>query len=158
MAISVFAQIQQAYPKAQLYMVGPGSQQVLEECKKLAVALQVDVLFTGKLSKSDWISLSKKCTIFINTTHFDNTPVSVIEAMALGLPVVSTNVGGIPFLLTHQQTALLVPDSDVSAMVNAIQEIMSNTDLRAQLIANARAEVVQFDWDIVKLKWFEILK
>ena len=64
--------------------------------------------FTGKLSKQEWRDLSKDYNVFINTTNFDNTPVSVIEAMALGIPVVSTNVGGLPFLITDKVDGVLV--------------------------------------------------
>ena len=56
-------------------------------------------------AKKEKKELASKHDIFINTTHFDNTPVSVMEAMALGLPVISTNVGVIPFLLTNEQNA-----------------------------------------------------
>ena len=55
------------------------------------------ITITGILRKAEWIELSKDYDVFINTTNVDNMPVSVIEAMALGMPIVSTNVGGIPF-------------------------------------------------------------
>ena len=84
---------------ATLAMIGPDVDGSLTKVKDLARKKNLDVNFTGKLSKPEWINYSKDFNVFINTTNFDNTPVSVIEAMALGLPVVSTNVGGMPFLI-----------------------------------------------------------
>ncbi|MDD3005790.1 glycosyltransferase family 4 protein, partial [Flavobacterium sp.] len=91
--------------------------------------------------------------IFINTTHFDNTPVSVMEAMTLGLPVVSTNVGGIPFLLSDNKNALLVDDDDTKAMVESIQKLIENLEKAAFLANNARSFIEQMDWKVVKKQW-----
>ncbi len=158
MAIRVYSEVLKEFPKSQLCMVGPDKENMMEECKLYAKELGVSVLFTGKLSKEEWIALSKEYTVFINTTHFDNTPISVVEAMALGLPVVSTNVGGIPFLLKSEENALLVEDDNSEQMVQAIKTIFLNEKLKKNMIVNARKMVETFDWDIVKDKWFELLK
>ncbi len=65
--------------------------------------------FWASVEKSEVPAWLAKGDIFLNTTNVDNTPVSVIEAQAAGLCVVSTNVGGIPFLLENGKDALLVP-------------------------------------------------
>ena len=125
--------------------------------RRVQLAVKLEVTFTGKLSKEEWISLSSAYDIFINTTHFDNTPVSVIEAMALGMPIISTNVGGIPFLLQHLKNALLVSDGDVPSMANEIINLIKNPKLALQLSENGRKTVENFDWEIVKKQWFELL-
>jgi glycosyltransferase involved in cell wall biosynthesis len=130
----------------------------LLKIKALAKKKRLDVKFTGKLSKQEWIKLSEGYDVFINTTHFDNTPVSVIEAMALGLPIVSTNVGGITYLLENNKTALLVNDNDMQGMTMAIKKIIQNRDLKQHLVKNAQHLVQEFDWDKVKNKWDEVLK
>jgi L-malate glycosyltransferase len=157
MAIKVLSELKKEFPNPQLCMVGPDVDNGMEQCKLLAKELNVEVFFTGKLTREEWISLSKEYTIFINTTHFDNTPVSVIEAMALGLPVVSTNVGGIPFLLKNNENALLVDDDDTNAMVNAIKRLCNSAELKDAIVIKARAKVADFDWEIVKSKWIEIV-
>ncbi len=158
MAIDVLFNLKKIFPKVVLTMVGPDKENLIEDCKKYASELDVEVNFTGKLAKEEWVNLSKEYNIFINTTHFDNTPISVIEAMALGLPVVSTNVGGIPYLLNHRKNGLLVGDSDVKGMTSEIVEILNNEILRDNITINARSTVESFDWTVIKQKWFEILK
>jgi glycosyltransferase involved in cell wall biosynthesis len=158
MAVEVFAIIKNKYPEATLCMVGPEKDGSLLIAKQKAKDLKLDILFTGKLSKPDWINKSKEYDIFINTTHFDNMPVSLIEAMSLGLAVVSTNVGGIPFLLEDHKDALLIPDGNVDKMVEAIDRLIENTDLFSRITANARLKGEQFDWQAVKFKWVTILK
>lgn len=158
MAIAVLSQLTSDFPEAKLCMVGPDKEHLVEECKALAAKINVSVTFTGKLSKESWIALSKDFNVFINTTHFDNTPISVIESMALGFPIVSTNVGGIPFLLKTEENALLVDDDDISGMALAIKRIFENENLAKKIAINSRKTAETFDWSIVKLKWFEILK
>ena len=158
MAIRVFQELKKEFPQAELCMVGPDKDGTLEKIKLLAKHHNLNVKFPGRLLKEDWIALSQNYDIFINTTHFDNTPVSVIEAMALGLPIVSTNVGGITYLLEHNKTALLVDDNDIEAMTGAIKEIINNKKLKNHLVQNAHTLVEEFDWDKVKIKWDEALK
>ena len=158
MAIKVLSLLKKDYPNASLCMVGPIKDESYDETVFLAKKMKVEVAFTGKLAKEYWIKLSKEYTVFINTTHFDNTPISVIEAMAIGLPIVSTNVGGISYLLQHQKNALLVEDNDVKGMVSEIKNLLANPNLAIKLTENALDTVENFDWKIVKKQWFELLK
>ena len=158
MAIEVFANLRKKYANATLCMVGPDKDGSLQKAKELAAKLQLPVLFTGKLSKQEWIRRSENYDVFINTTHYDNTPMSVVEAMALGLPVVSTNVGGIPYLLTHNQTGLLVGDNDIENMAECIISLIENPDLVQKLVQNAHAVIRDSDIQTVARQWLEILK
>ncbi|MGM5470830.1 glycosyltransferase family 4 protein [Flavobacteriaceae bacterium LMO-SS05] len=150
------ALIQKGYP-AELCMVGPDSDGTLQDVQELAKSLKVEVRITGKLSKAKWIKLSKAYNVFINTTNFDNAPLSVIEAMALGLPIVSTNVGGMPFLIKDTEQGLLVPPNNVKAMVDAIIHLFKFPEQRKTMISNARAHTAQFDWQEVKPLWKAVL-
>ena len=156
MAVDVFSLIKEKYPDATLCMIGPDKDGSMVTTREYAESLNLSVEFTGRLSKQEWISLSRDFNVFINTTHFDNTPVSVIEAMALGLLTVSTKVGGIPFLLEHGKTALLVPDNDVLAMTQAVELLTEDPAVRI-IGNNARRKVEQWDWEVVKNQWVEIL-
>ncbi|WP_300569524.1 glycosyltransferase family 4 protein [Flavobacterium sp.] len=158
MAVDVLLKLKKRYPEASLCMVGPDKDGSLEVIQKYASELQIDVKFTGKLSRNEWITLSQDFDVFINTTHFDNTPVSVMEAMALGLAIVSTNVGGIPFLVTHNKEAQLVPDSNEDLMVEAIVKIIEDQVYSQMQINLARQKAETFDWENVKKLWNNLLK
>jgi glycosyltransferase involved in cell wall biosynthesis len=153
LAVQVLKALRDQGVDAELCMVGPDSDGTLAEVQALAKRLHVKVTFTGKLTKPEWTALATDYNVFINTTNFDNTPVSVIEAMALGLPVVSTNVGGMPYLINHEVDGLLVPPMDVKAMVAAILHLFEDPSKREQLIMNARNKVEGFDWEVVKHQW-----
>ena len=156
--IRLSEELKKEYPNASLCMVGPDKENLISECKKLAKKRKVTVTFTGLLSKEDWVLLSNDYTIFINTSHYDNTPVSLIEAMAVGLPIVTTNVGGIPYLVKDKENALLVNDTAVFEMVDAVKLLLNNTQLTQELIRNSRKLAEEFDWEKVKQHWSEILK
>lgn len=158
LAIEVFNSLKKIYPSAELCMVGPDSDGSLLEIEQLALKLNLDVKFTGKLSKQEWIELSKDYNMFLNTTNFDNTPLSVIEAMALGLPIISTNVGGMPYLIEHKFDGLLVAPNDSVDMKNAICYLMTHPNLVETIVQNARFKVEQFDWKKVKTSWISILE
>ncbi|MBW2937699.1 glycosyltransferase family 4 protein [Aureisphaera sp. CAU 1614] len=157
LAIQIIERISKLYPIATLCMVGPDKDGSLQKCKEFAEGKKLPVRFMGKLSKEEWISLSSEYDIFINTTNFDNTPVSVIEAMALGLPIISTNVGGIPFLLENRKDALLVPTNNKEAFIEAIVYLCNNDSLSKTLVKNARKKVEGYDWEIVKHLWIKLL-
>ncbi len=158
MAIEVFEKIKGVYPEATLTMVGPDKDRSLHACKQKSSELGLKVNFTGRLTKEEWRNLSETKDIFINTTHFDNTPVSVMEAMALGLPVVSTNVGGIPFLVEDEVNGLLVQDGDSDAMVNKIDLLLKNPELTSKLSRNGREMAESWDWKTVKGFWQKLLQ
>jgi glycosyltransferase involved in cell wall biosynthesis len=158
MALKVLKLVAMRHPKAQLCMVGPDKNGMIDRLKDKAAHLGLNVTFTGKLSKEAWTKLSQDYDIFVNTTHYDNTPVSVIEAMALGLPVVSTNVGGLPYLLENKKTALLVNDGDAEQMAWCIEMLVASPELSREIAGNAVALVRDFDSEKVKWQWLEILK
>ncbi|MCF6308051.1 MAG: glycosyltransferase family 4 protein [Flavobacteriaceae bacterium] len=157
LALEIVEELQKKQIDVSLCMVGPEKDGSLEECKNIAKEKNLPITFTGKLSKEEWINLSEEYTLFINTTNFDNMPVSVLEAMALGLPVISTNVGGIPYLIEDNKTGILVPANNVDVFVKAITELLSNPEKTETLSKNARDAVEQFDWEVVKEKWDEVL-
>lgn len=157
MAIEVLALLQKKYPEATLTMVGPDKDGSLHTTKTYAAQKNVVVTFTGKLTKEQWWELAESHDVFINTTNFDNTPVSVLEAAALGLPIVSTNVGGIPYLLNNTENALLVPANDAKAMTEAIVSLCENSDLGKTLVVNGLQLVAAYDWEVVKKKWKKLL-
>jgi len=152
------------FPEIQLTMVGPdkgdGSfDRSLEEANRLGVKDRIE--FPGFVPKGEVPEWLNKADIFLNTTNVDNTPVSVIETMACGLCIVSTDVGGIPYLLEDGVDALLVPPEDPEAMANAVKRILTDPQLAASLSTNARKKAETFSWEKVLPMWealfYEIL-
>jgi len=161
MALFVAESLLVQYPRIRLMMAGPdkgdGS---FQKTKLLAEKLRVSnsVEFAGIIPKAEVPTWLQKGDIFINTTNVDNTPISVMEAMACGLCVVSTNVGGIPYLLEDGQNALLIPPDDPEEMALAVRRILTEPGLSARLTENARRQVEQFDWSVVLPKWEGLLE
>ena len=160
LAIMVLKQLKNDYPNSMLTMVGPVKDDSLNEVEKLIDALKLkdSVKITGVLKKEEWHKLAEDSDIFINTTNIDNTPVSVMESMALGLPVVSTNVGGLPYLIKNNVDGILVNKNDAELMCNAVIHLLTRVDVAIKIANNARVKAESFSWGVVKQKWLEILK
>ena len=140
-------------------MIGPVKDKSIDECHSIVKKLDLSdkIEFKGRLEKSEWIALSKDFDIFLNTANYDNTPVSLIEAMALGLPVVSTNVGGIPYLIDDGETGLLVERDNAEEMSAAICRLIENPALAAKISTNARIKAEEFDVGKVMEQWKNLL-
>ena len=157
LALKILESLLESYPNAELCMVGPEKDASFTQCKSYASERNLPVTFKGKLSKEAWRELAAHYDIFINTTNFDNTPVSVLEAMALGLPVVTTEVGGIPYLLKNEEDAILVQPNDASVFVHAVNRLLENPILAEKLSRQGRKMVEAFDWEVVKEQWIDLL-
>lgn len=145
------------FPNAELCMVGPKKDDSWKECIRTAKLHRLPVRFPGRLTKEKWTTLATKYDIFLNTTNIDNTPVSVIEAMALGLPVVSTNVGGLPYLIAADIDGVLVPPNDPERMASAVKNILQDPQRSLERTRAARKKVEVFDWERVKEMWKGVL-
>ncbi|MEQ8802576.1 MAG: glycosyltransferase, partial [Haliea sp.] len=102
------------------------------------------------------LNLYAQADAMLNPTTVDNMPNSVIEALACGVPVISTDVGGVRFIVQHEHTALLVPANDPAAMAAAILRCRANAQLRQQLRDNGIAEVAQYSWPAVRQQWLDV--
>ncbi len=148
------------FPDIELTMIGPDSgDRSLEMTRQVAVALDVDgrLHLPGAVCKTDVPAWTDRADVFLNTTNIDNAPVSLVEAMASGLCVVATSVGGIPYLVEHEREALLVPPNDADAMATAVRRILNEPGLAARLSRNARAKAQQFDWKTILPQWKALL-
>ena len=96
--------------------------------------------------------------IFLNTTNYESFGVSVMEAAACGLCIVSTNVGELPLLWQDGYDAFLVQPDDAKAMAAAVRRILSEPGLAGRLSRNARAKAEQFDWSVILPQWERLLK
>jgi glycosyltransferase involved in cell wall biosynthesis len=156
LAINAIAILKNEFPEAELCFVGPEKDGTMVKCKQKVVDLNLEknISFVGKLEKSDWLSLSKDFDIFLNTTNVDNTPVSVMEAMALGMVVVSTNAGGVPYLIEDAENGYLYDVGDLEGLINTMRSVLQLDN--GELSLNARKKAESWDWEIVKEQWKEL--
>lgn len=161
LAVKVVAGLVDDYPSVKLVMIGPDKKDgSLDVARNLATKLRVldRITFVGPVPKAttpEWINGGD---ILLNTPRIDNTPVSILEAMASGVCIVSTKVGGIPYLIEDECDGLLVPDSDEVAMATAVRRLMSEDGVAGRLSRNGRLKVEQFDWPAVLPQWERLFK
>ncbi|MBT0960602.1 glycosyltransferase family 4 protein [Denitromonas iodatirespirans] len=155
-ALRAFAQIREALPAATLSIAGSGPQ--LASLQALADSLGVSdaVRFTGRLDRDDMAALYRSADVMINASRVDNMPNSVLEALASGVAVVSTHVGGVPYIVEDESTALLVPPDAPEPMAQAVLRLLTDDALRRRLVDAGLAEVVRYQWARVSLQWLAV--
>jgi glycosyltransferase involved in cell wall biosynthesis len=148
-ALRALAIVRESYPDAKMTIAGSGPQQAA----LLALAHELDlgeaVVFAGRIDNDRIGALYASASTMLNPSLVDNMPISVLEALASGVPVVSTNVGGVPFMVQHDRTALLVPPGDPGAMAQAVLRLVKDPGLAAALSRSGAAEVQQYCWSAV---------
>lgn len=143
--LRAFAVIQQQFPAARLSIAGTGPE--LAALQQLVTDLQLqNVSFVGRLTPQQVAALYQDADLMLNGSLVDNTPNSLIEAMASGVPVVSTDSGGIPQLVTHQKDALLVKAGQPEALAGAALRVLQDEALRQGLIEAGLANAARFSW------------
>jgi len=157
-AVEVAAQLHAHFPDVSLVMAGPERDGSQACCRRLARERGVSAEFPGLVEKDELRRLGDHADIFLNTTTADNTPVSVIEAMAMGLCIVSTNVGGMPDLLRDGETGLLVPPGDPGAMADAVKRVLLDPALARKLSTNAATAARDFDFEEVVPRWYRLFE
>lgn len=156
MAIEVVDGIIGDFPAVKLIMVGPdkgdGS---LQTAVKLAQDRNIldHIEIIGAVPHYDVPKYLDRADIFINTSQYDTAPRSVLEAMANGLCVVSTDVGGIPWMIDNEKDGMLVPPNDVYKMTSSVRRILNNHAFAGKLSEHARLKAESFTWDNTLEQW-----
>jgi len=150
-AIRALAIIRREQPEASMTVAGSGPER--EALAALAEELGVAdaVRFTGRLEHSKLPGLYREASVALNPSTVDNTPNSLLEALASGVPIVSTDVGGVPYLVAHEKTALLVPAGDPLAMTEAVLRLNRDHALAERLRSAGLALAQQFAWGQVRV-------
>jgi glycosyltransferase involved in cell wall biosynthesis len=150
--LRAFALVQQQIPEAVLTVVGDGSQrQVLET---LAAELNLkQTLFTGRVEHEEIHRHYSESDLFLNASRIDNQPLSILEAFACGLPVVTTNAGGIPDIVTDKETGFVVDIDDYQALAQRAMKLLSERNIVATMTRKAREECRKYTWEVVGIRW-----
>jgi glycosyltransferase involved in cell wall biosynthesis len=150
--LRAFALVQARYPEASLTLVGGGSQD--QALRSLSSALSLHhVTFAGRVPPGEIHRYYESADIYVQSPSIDNMPLSVLEAFASGLPVVSTAVGGVPSILTDGVHGLLAPDDDPAAVAARMMTCLERPDVARQLAAAARETCLHYDWPVVRQGW-----
>lgn len=151
--LEAFALVQREVPDARLIVAGDGSQRGALERRARELGL-TGVEFLGRVAPERMGELYDRADVYLNSPDIDNMPGSIIEAYAAGLPVVTTDAGGIPYIVRHEETGLMVPRGDHRAMAAAALRVLREPGLAARLGGNARAECVgRYVWPAVRDEW-----
>jgi glycosyltransferase involved in cell wall biosynthesis len=150
--LRAFGLLRARHPEATLTVAGYGSLEA--SLRRLARETGGDaVRFVGRVERASVPALYDAEDIFVNASVLDNQPVSVLEALAAGLPVVSTGVGDIPALVRHGDTGLLVPPEDPPALAAAVTLLLEQPARARELARRGRALVGAFAWPRVREAW-----
>lgn len=139
----------------QLHIAGTGPQQAELEQLVNTLGLQQAVHFVGRLGPEQIVSFYQSADAMLNPTTVDNMPNSVLESLASGVPVITTDVGGIPYIVQHDETALLVSVGNPEAMAEQIVRLYSSPELAQRIIEKGIAAVQAYAWPEVKQQWLD---
>jgi glycosyltransferase involved in cell wall biosynthesis len=153
--LRAFALIQKQRPEAQLIVAGDGYEK--EGLHRLAKELNLkNIEFVGAVPPEKMPEIYDAADIYLNSPNIDNMPNSIIEAFSCGLPVVSTNAGGIPYIVENEKTGLLVERNDHEALANAAMRILESEELAEKIITAAHGECRKYTWADVRIQWLKI--
>ena len=152
-AVRAFAMVRARHPDATLVLAGSGPEEPVLRSLVQTLGLQGCVCFTGRLNREQVADELRRCRVALNPSRVDNMPNAVIEALASGVPVVSTRVGGVPYMVEDGKTALLVPVGDVAAMAEALLRVLGDPALADQLRVAGQRSAEQWSWASARPAW-----
>ena len=155
MIIKAIKIIVEKFPEIQVSMLGHDIDGTLEKCKKLVVQLNLseNILFLEKMTRDNWVELANDHSIMVSTPNIDNLPISVIEGMLLGMPVVSTNVGGVGYIIENEITGLLVEKNNHEELAFQINKLLVDKQLFENISKKSRIISEKYSWINLKDKW-----
>jgi glycosyltransferase involved in cell wall biosynthesis len=139
--IEAIAQLAQKLPNLYCLIIGDGLQRVDLERQIEQAGLQGRIRLAGFRPPKETLSIVKNCDVFVMPSHSEGTPIALLEAAALGRPILATHVGGIPDLVNDGEQALLIPPGDVSTLATGLSRLIDDPELAAQLGTEAQRRV-----------------
>jgi L-malate glycosyltransferase len=153
MAVQAFEELRKTYPNVTLTMAGKEGPE-LSRCREYAQSRRLSGMqFVGLIDKAKVPGFAAEHDIWLNTTDVDNMPVTLIEMWALGLPVVTTDAGGILHLVHPEEDALVVPKRKPKAMAEACLRLLKQPDLANRLVCNGRKRSEACSWPELRSNW-----
>ena len=136
--IRAFESVVRCFPGAILYLAGDGDAEGTR-AQAAALGIEQNIRILGWVRGEKKSELMSRASIFVLPSYFEGLPMSVLEAMAWGIPVVTTRVGGIPFAVTHEVEGLLIRPGDTEALAGALVRLLGDPELRSAMGRAGRA-------------------
>jgi len=153
--LKAFRLIQNRFPAAVLTVLGSGSQELHLKTLTETLGLQ-NVRFTGRVDRDTIPQYYAKHDIMLNASNIDNMPLSILEAFAAGIPVVSTEAGGIPSMIKDRVTGMLVKLDDHESLAMRAIELLDDQALTQNIVRHAYDECAsKYSWGIIGDKWLK---
>ncbi len=150
--------VRERYPEAVLTIAGNGSQSAALKALAKDLGLEPGVEFLGSVAHDDMPAVYDRHDIFINASRVDNLPNALLEAFASGLPVVSTAAGGIPFLVEHGRTGLLVEVDNHEKLAEAVVFLLTCPEEASRLAGNARLVAEEYGEERVVASFLDMVE
>lgn len=157
-AIRAFAVVREAFPGARLTVAGSGPELARLQALTAELRLAHSVDFCGRVDNADIPALYDKADCMLNPSTVDNMPISILEAFASGVPVVSTDAGGIPDVVEQGVSGLLVAVGDAEAMGQAAVNVLRDSALAGRLCAAGREASSAYAWPAVREQWLRLYR
>ncbi len=146
--LAAMKQVKERFPAARLVVVGDGELRSALEAQAQALGLQSSVIFAGQ--RTDVPEILAALDAFTLPSLWEGLPNAALEAMAAGLPVIATRVGGVPEVVVDEVTGLLVPPGDSNALAEAIVRLLQDPDGR-QAMGQAGRERVRAHFSVERM-------
>jgi glycosyltransferase involved in cell wall biosynthesis len=150
--------VRHSIAQAELFLVGGGALEAHLKARTRELGLQDIVHFLDAKPNLEAMIEVAQSAVFVLPSLGEGLGIVLLEAQALGVPVIGTNVGGIPDVIEHEQSGLLVPPSDPKALAEAMTRVLSDQGLAGRLAATAASRLVKFDWDKIAAQYAEVYK
>jgi glycosyltransferase involved in cell wall biosynthesis len=152
--LKAFRLIKERYPEARLAVAGAGSEK--SRLQKLCNDFELEgVEFFGALTHEQLACVYESSDIMVNASRADNFPGAIIEAFLCGLPVVTSNVGGIPHLVRQEVSGVLVEPEDYKGLAEAVINLVEQPEVARRLIENGRRIAECYRWENIRVHVYE---
>jgi glycosyltransferase involved in cell wall biosynthesis len=155
--LRAFALIQERFPDASLTVAADGWKRGELEALSQELGLR-NTQFIGRVSFEKMPDLYDAADVYLTATDIDNMPSSILECFAAGLPVVTTDAGGLPYILKHEETGLMVRRGDYKALAACAIRLVEDSHLASKISRQAREDCHKYTWNAVRGEWIGLYR
>jgi len=156
--IDAFASLKKEMPECTLVIIGDGPLQVSLQEKVAALGLHDSVRLVGRMGKDALGAAIKASDVFVLNTAYEGLSHQLLEVMDLGVPIVTTHVGGNIELIKDGVTGFMVAPNDVTALGEAVARLLQSEELRTRMVQHAKVRAKDFSREKVVAEFVSLLK